>query len=381
MKYFLFQLLHSFIFFTASAQFIFTPKKPIKTIHLAIDEHEGIQLKDSIPFSAIRLIDSRYDTTIIGFWLDSYIALKDSIQPLALQHIINKYYHRLYTPGKDTLLIQLEKLNIQDAVIRDTNFILTAGYVSSKQYIGNNNSYKYYGVVDTLLKEKFNRKTTYSAHRNGKHMNMEFWDYYLLRLCEAMIKGAIVGDDCSVKVANKYFTAEEVKQMGLQKRNKPILTADSLKPGFYRNFTEFVNNDPTFLYENNESLKKLLEVMHYRVGKNVSHEAPDTSYWGYCDGKNLYIRYRYDFYQLEKKDGDFYVAPTLDARRRDLNSAGWDLLIGLAALTTGIATKEGVTFEGFSVIHPPNIPMIVLSVEGNNILGLQLDWDTGKITY
>ena len=156
-------------------------------------------------------------------------------------------------------------------------------------------------MVNTLLKEKFNRITTFKAHRNGKHINMEFWDYYLLRLCEVIIKGPVIGDDSSVKAANKYFTAEEIQQIGLQKRNKPILMARSLKPGFYRNFAEFVNNSPTFLYENNESLKKLLEMMHYRVGIKISHEAPDTSYWVIAMAKKYIFATNMIFISLKKK--------------------------------------------------------------------------------
>lgn len=380
MKYFLWILLTSFVF-TASAQFIFIPKKPVKTLKEIIEKHEGIELTDSIPFSAIRIIDSRYDTTSIGFHFDSYLALRDSSsQPVALQHVIDKYYHSLYIPGKDTLVIQLNKLSIQDAVIRDTGFILTAGYISCKEYIGNNNKYKYYGTVDTVMKEGFSYKTTYSAHKNGKHMNFEFWDYYLLRLCEAMIKD----DDEKKDLINdsaEYFTVEQITQMGLEKRNKPILTSAKLNSGFYNNFSEFVNNSPGFTYDSANALPKLLDIMHYRTGKHISNEMPDTSYWGYCDGKNLYVRYLYNFYQLERRDANFYIASTLDGRRKDLNSAGWNMLIGLAALSVGIADKDDVNFQGFSAIPKPIIPMIALALNNIYILGLQLDWDIGSITY
>ena len=121
--------------------------------------------------------------------------------------------------------------------------------------------------------------------------------------------------------------------------------------------------------------------MHYRISKKISNEPPDTSYWGYCDGKNLYVRYMYSFYQLERKDNGFYIASTFDGRNKDLNSAGWNMLIGLAALSAGIATKDGLIFQGFTAIPEPEIPMIALPLEGTYILGLQLDWDTGNITW
>lgn len=362
-----------------SAQFIFSPKKSIETLRELIDKRETIQLKDSIPFSYIRIIDSRYDTTGIGFLLGSYLSLKDSSQPLALQHTLDKYYHSLYTKGKDTLLLQLEKLSIQDAVIRDTNFVLTGGYIQCNEYVGWNANYKYLGVADTVMEEKYSYVTTYKAHKNDKHFNPEFWDYYLLRLFDAMIRHAC--EIAAATVDTSRYLVEALQQESFQKRNKPILATNNLRPGFYRNFSEFENNTPGLVCTSDSALHKMLEGMHYRVGKTISNEAPDTSYWGYCDGRKLFIRNGYNFFELEKKDDAFYVAPTLDARRRDLNHTGWNMLIGLAELTTSIATKQGVDFKGFSAIPPPNIPMIVLSCKGNNILGLQLDWDTGKVTY
>ena len=64
-----------------------------------------------------------------------------------------------------------------------------------------------------------------------------------------------------------------------------------------------------------------------------------------------------------------------------MNSAGWNLLIGLAALSAGIATKQGMDFQGFSAMPEPDMPIVALPFEGTAILGLQLDWDNGKITY
>ena len=111
-------------------------------------------------------------------------------------------------------------------------------------------------------------------------------------------------------------------------------------------------------------MPKLLGIIHYRVDKNISNEPPDTTYWGYCDGKNLYVRYKYNFYQLERKDGNFYIAPTLDGRKQDMKNAGWNLLIGVAALSAGIATKDGVRFEGFNAIPAHEIPLVILPMDG-----------------
>jgi hypothetical protein len=298
-----------------------------------------------------------------------------------LQHIIDKYYHPLCLAGRDTLIIQLEKLSIQDAIIRDTGFVLTAGSVKARLYKGRNNSYHYIGSVDSSYQEKYNPRTTNKSNRNGKHSNLEFWDYYLLRLYEAMIKNAsVIRDTLKIDTAQAY-SMEEIKKMGLVKREKTILKADSLHPGFYRNFSEFINNNPTFEYVNREALKNVLEVMHYRVGKNISNEEPDTTYWGFCVGRRLYVRYQFSFYQLLRRDDMYYIAPTLDARRRELDQSALNLLIGLAALSGSIAAKTTPEFGGFNALSAPEIPMIILPGKDCYILGLQLDWDTGKVTY
>ena len=152
MKYLVPTILFLFLHGVSFAQFIFTSKKAVETRQTTIDKYEVIHLKDSIPFSYIKIIDSRYDTSIIGFYIDGYLALKDSTQPLGLQHVVDKYYHSLYTPGKDTLLIQLEKLSLQDRIFdEDTNDICTIGNIRCKIYAGNNNQYKFLNNADTLM--------------------------------------------------------------------------------------------------------------------------------------------------------------------------------------------------------------------------------------
>jgi hypothetical protein len=363
-----------------AAQFIFMPKKPVGNVSRSIDKYESCQLKNTIPFSYVRIIDSRYDTTNIGFFSDAFLALEDSSQPIALQHIIDKYYHSLYTQGKDTLLIQLERLSIQDRLIRDTNFIITAGHIACKKYSGTGNTYRFIGYADTMMYDKFSYATVYKLHKNGKHTNYEFWDYYLLRLCEAMIKSASQNRNTTNSNQQPY-AIEDIKAQGLLKRQKPILIADSLKPGFYNNFSEFENNSPDFTYDSADALHKLLDLMHYRVSKKISNETPDTSYWGFCDGKKLFVRYEYNFFQLERKDAAFYIAPTLDAERRDVKASGWNLLFGLATLSAGIATKSGLYFDGFNAIPEPPIPCIVLQIDNTYAWGLQLDLETGKISF
>ena len=363
------------------AQFIFTAKKPIKTNHESIDKNEESNLFNTIPFSAVRIIDSRYDTTIIGFFIEGFLTMKDSSHRLAIEHTINKYYHNDFTAGKDTLIIQLEKLSIQDRIIVDENLALTAGRLVCKEYSGGNGMYKYLGTIDTMMSEKYVSTNEFYIHQNSKkHINFEFWDFYLLRLCEAMLRPESLKTDSLDPSQNKYYSLNEIYSDGLKKRDKPILKDSTLKPGFYRNFSEFVNNEPTFLYVNDESLKKLLEVMHYRVDKKIPNEEPDTSYWGYCDGKRIFVRGEYNFFQLERRDAGFYIAASFDAKRRNGNKELVNFISGMLVLTTSIIALEP-TASGFDMIHIPKIPMIKVWAAYDRAIGLQLDLDSGEVVY
>ena len=132
-----------------------------------------------------------------------------------------------------------------------------------------------------------------------------------------------------------------------------------------------------------KDLHELLVIMHYYVGQKMTNATPDTSYWGFCDGKNLYIRHNYSFYQLERKDANFYIAPTLDAMRRNVGRSGWSLLTDLAGLTMSVvvAVKTGVYLEVPETFKPIDVPSVLLWLNNYEVLGLELDWDTGDITY
>jgi hypothetical protein len=369
-----------FISCTAKAQFIYKPKKPIQNDSVWPDKYENTELKDSIPFSDIRIIDSRYDTVDIGFSYAFCMELKGVSREDGWKQIIKNYYHPLCLTGKDTLLIQLEKLSIQENLIRDTNFTSVAATIRAKLFKGKQDNYSYLGTADSLFTEKFSYHR-FNSHKHGKHFNYEFWDYFLLKLLDVVISKSLTLPDSLIERKGGFFTMKEIVQEGLSKRDKPILKTDSLAPGFYRDFSEFVNNHPTFTYVNEETLKKLLAVMHYRVDNSIYEEAPDTTYWGYCDGKNIYIRHAFDFFQMERKDAAFYLSPTMDANRRDAGRAGWNLLIGLAALTTSVATASGPEFGGFNAIKSSEIPVVVVDCRGIPALGIELDWDTGNISY
>jgi hypothetical protein len=358
-----------YVGFAAKCQFIFVPKKAVRSGRDWIGKNQKTAIKDSVPFSGILVVDSRYDTMHIGIRFDEYLILGGYSAAAGWKDLMNIYYRPLCLPGHDTLIIQLEKLDLQDDVLPGAGCVGETGKIKARLYAGHNDSLRYIGTIDTLI-----LATNY--YKNNNH-----WDHYLLQLFDLTITAAGAVRDTSDRNFRYTTTIEEISQLGLVKRDKPILKADSLHFGFYRDFSEFVNNHPTFGNEHREAINNLLVVMHYRIGKNLSTEEPDTSYWGYCDGKNIYVRFAFDFYQLEKKDADFYLSPTLDANRVEGNHAVLNLFIGIAALSGSIASKSGPEFGGFSAIKSKGVPKILIKSGDYYVIGTHLDWETGNIGF
>lgn len=363
-----------------AAQFIYSEKRSVLTYSLEIDKYESIQLTQALPFSFIKIIDSRFDSTLIGFFSNGYLALKEKNQSLGLQNILTSKYGHLFTAGKDTLVVQLEKLGIQDQLVSDTNFVFTAGRLRAREYTGRNDRYRFIGLADTSMFENYVYHS-YRIHQNGSHYNLEFWDYYLLRLLEYTILSAVKNAGVIQNAEASTFSVAQIKDRGVQNRSLPVLKDGSIKPGLYRSFVEFMTNNPSISVTSNDSLKVILESMNYRTGKKIENKIPDTSYWGYYDGQKFFIRHHYDFFSLEKRDDGFYISATLDAVRRNNNKKIWNLLIGFASLSTSMAVDKRPDFKGFSSLQPRDVPMIILQLGTGYVAGLQLDWDDGKITY
>ncbi len=369
-----------------SCQFIFRVSQPIKTFVESIDPYEIINRKEPIPYAAIRIIDSRYDTTSLGFHRYGFLQLNDSSQPAALQHVVDQYFSSLYTPGRDTLVLQLELLSIQDAVIKDPAYILTEAALICQKYEGGHDSYKYLGMMDTLLSETFSYKTTPKAHKNGKHRNAEFWDYYLLRLLEAALGSTKTPAEQEGEATLRYMTLDAIKWSGLQKRNRPILKAEKINPGIYRSFFEFSENQPSVYPDSMHTLNQILESMHYRTGKKGTNLEPDTTCWGFSDGHNVFVRYNYDFFQLERRDARYYLAPTPVALQNDAAMRKLSFFLSLFTAAVDVIAANNGIYNGiptpdFGAAQSPYIPMVTLRQSNALLLGLTLDLQTGLITF
>jgi hypothetical protein len=355
--------------FLPQAQQIYKPKKSIRTEHCWLGKKAATSLRDSIPFSYIRIVDSRYDTTDIGIEFCRFLILRESSQAMAWKQLMDAYYRKFCQPVRDTLILQLEKLTVQDDVTQGQGSVQVEGSMQVLYYKGRLDCYTYMGRTDTVLLDVHQDKT--ETH----------WDDCLLKLFDVAIHRALTNTDSTGLNSVRTFSLEEIKKMGLAKREKPILNTTHLNIGFYRDFSELVNNHPTWGHDTKSSLNERLIALNYPVGDHTGQVKPDTSFWGYCDGKHIYLRYAFDCYQLERRDDEFYLAPVLDANRIEANRDLWNFFVGVDALTTSMAANSGPEYRGFSTIKAKVVPKITIWCQDYYVTGIQLDWDSGQLTW
>jgi hypothetical protein len=95
---------------------------------------------------------------------------------------------------------------ISDKLRADDPMDYTVGYLSCKEFTGSGNAYTYYGSFDTVMKEFSSTSLLRYRQKNENQINRDFWDYYLLRLFDAMISCRSSYQDSVYASAVHYFT-------------------------------------------------------------------------------------------------------------------------------------------------------------------------------
>jgi hypothetical protein len=256
-----------------------------------------------LPFSSIKIIDSRFDTSKIGFVpIEFYVPSPTS----GLQQVISfkkiriyggiaqsiedyykVYYENSFTQNGLQLLLVMKRfwisgidntsgtrMDIVGNLKTSTNF-----YIKWEYYLGKDNNYLPVKRIDTLLKEQdvidYTLKGEFSESRQA------YFKVVLKSLIEILdFNRAVTAYESQPKK-----TFNEINDFNAKRNNLVILQDSIIKKGVYLSFDEFANNNPSIKDFN---IKK----MRYGVFKSEPYlEKPDgemiSEYWGYSDGKEM----------------------------------------------------------------------------------------------
>jgi hypothetical protein len=258
--------------------------------------------KIPIPFSAIKVIDARFDKSNVGCIVrePTFKAISKfkelAILPDSLSAYLPKILHRLLDvqpEAKDTLVILVKEFRITDHLFNDVSW----NYEPSTLL---RFSLSFYSLQQENFQRLFSLNDVYSQRWKESHKNASKKMIPGFRSEAISLMLARLFENRSWIVSGNAYSRQEVED-GLFKRYAlPILTDSISHPGVYRNFSEFRDNRPSFTTARLVQEKGKTELRDEK-GQKISLD----NYWGYCDGKTSYIFFRNNLCELQSIDKSF----------------------------------------------------------------------------
>ncbi|MEP6750838.1 MAG: hypothetical protein ABJB86_24095, partial [Bacteroidota bacterium] len=160
----------------------------------------------------------------------------------------------------------------------------------------------------------------------------------------------------TVIMEKRKFNMQEISFHNENDFNIPALRDAVLRPGVYMTFEDFKKNDPAQTHFEIRK-DKLTDILY--IKQPDGKESVTRDIWGYCNGKNAYIKAGDNFFLLQRKENAFYIFGAKTIKRTDYNNPG-----------------AGSYYAGSSVTVPYYYTSSRTAIQ---LEPFQLDWSTGKL--
>ena len=270
---------------------------PSRQLHLTGDKIAPGEIK--LPFSSIKLIDCRFDTSKLGFMpaiqvihnkkrVGRKVILEGGVAA-ALEKYYNEYYENTFTGTDVQLLIVIKKLwlsGVDNEKNKPVNIVKNryAGsflYCKLEYYFNRGDFFFPFKRLDTVV--------------NGVAIEVEKRDmsHYVSyeRSFELILKGLIETIDFNKALDNierlPQKTWAEVEKFNASYFNIPVLKDSAVAKGVFLNFNEFRQNKPSIVNFTEGTIRiKSNKTENYL---DDEHGNRILNYWGYCNGQYLKI--------------------------------------------------------------------------------------------
>ena len=249
-----------------------------------------------LPFQSIKIMDSRFDTSKIGFRLSrrflsansvfEKIMLNPGIEK-GIENFYNEYYKDNFTPNGKILLISLKKLWInnipggpggnQRKEIGELSSSQQDIYAKFEYFLGSVNAYVPMKRIDTVFKLTTDRKVEdYDPKDENK---LPFFCFALEKMIENVNYEFYIKD----LEKKKKMSVEDIQAYNATAKNIPILN-EPVKKGVFLTFIEFKSNQPSVI---SFSKKKIPKKKIYEI--TDENDNVILNYFAYYDGEKLAI--------------------------------------------------------------------------------------------
>jgi hypothetical protein len=274
--------------------FLFSQGLKLSTfpIELKADDNKPFR----IPFERIIVIDKRFDTLKIGYVrtaLEYKKLVLDNGFSTSLEHYLNKRFEPVHNNRNLVVFIKslylqgvpLEELTKEtdlEKITRTSQCILKADI-----YSYSNNIYQALVRIDTLFNDSKVLKKV-----SGELLSITIDN--ILQQVQSLNTEELLSRKSKIKEENVFSYYD-------QRFTNPRIKNDSTQKGIYLTFADFINNRPALPDFRVVQEKKA----DYLYLKENGKEKLFTEFWGFCDGKDHFIKVGYNFFKLVK-DGNTY---------------------------------------------------------------------------
>jgi len=253
----------------------------VKELKLGIEKTARSEIK--LPFEKIKIIDSRYDTSKIGYiTLGSFFSSKTRFFKKmvlqdgtgnAIENYYNEYYTGSFTKNGFELLIVLKRFWISgDARSNSKRVELTNAaktndnvYCKLEYYIGKDGKFLPVKRVDSIIgvSDDFRKLNDIGAFEDDEKIvkkTVSFLTYTLRGLIEFLdYSNAIKQFDGQAKK-----TLQEIHEFNERMNKIPVLQDNTIKKGVYLSFDEFKNNRPSIIeFQEKKMRYKTINKIHF----------------------------------------------------------------------------------------------------------------------
>jgi hypothetical protein len=262
-------------------------------------KNETSDSKQKLGFKNFIIIDARQDSSKVGYYSSDNVhmyelSFKNGLSS-ALTVYLNNYYKNAFTDSDYSVLIVLKKLWISqfDTTLTIGNNLTGSGKIIIEKlkiefYIKNKSNYYPLLRVDSSF---------FTTQRNSRRaFGSEIADG-ISSCCDRLFS-----IDIPHILQKKKYNLSQVQEFSNQLLDKPILHTIEYKKGIYKTFDEFLKAEPSMSYKSINK-KKYGDVLFLDDG--TGNEYPSNKFWGYSDGKDIYIISGKNFFKLNRVQNTF----------------------------------------------------------------------------
>jgi hypothetical protein len=248
-----------------------------------------INYKSKLPFNSITIIDSRYDTSKLGYIQKGSSFKRLVVTPSVssgLSDVLNDGLRANFDVSANGLLIVVVKNLWLRETVNKTDLKPKSECISKLElYLKKDSSYFPLLRIDSVYTQNDLLKNCYST------LLATSIEKTLLRL-ESL--------NLEMVASSKKLRWEDIENFNRQRFNKPILSSPPQK-GIYLTFKDFLQNkvDPREFEVVTGTLTDQLYV------KDKNDKSVLTEFWSVCDGEKIYVNGGFKFFELKKVDNGF----------------------------------------------------------------------------